>query len=200
MRAYLRSHLASPPSQALLRQIPEYLELGEGVWYSIGERSDGTWLVFHVGAGDPDHALPARQHFRKDSASDGRAVEDAAFDRMRNTRGSLVDRFCKDQAATGQPSNPTSSWAEVMRRAGTELEPDTDDEDGEGEGNGLELVDEEDLDEEVDDEAHELGRECGAEEVEVAPDGPAAPLPILDPATIRGVWSDAANANANACH
>ena len=167
--------------EALLRQIPEYVELGEGVWYSRATRSGKEVLVFHVGADDPDHALPARQHFRSQSARDGRALEEAAFERMRRAPGSLVAAFCSGGVAAAP--RPTSVWAELLRRAERTVEPDTDDEDDE--------------DDDDDDALHAEARELvgdGDDDVEVAPAGPSAPLSILDADTVSGVWSDAAGA------
>ena len=47
------------------------------MWYSVTKRVERDVLVFHVGASDPDHALPKRQHFRSHSAKDGCAAEGA---------------------------------------------------------------------------------------------------------------------------
>ena len=70
-RLELDERFLGPELEALLRQIPEYLELGEGTWYSVTKRAQRYVLVFHVGSSDPNHALPARQHFRSHSAKDG---------------------------------------------------------------------------------------------------------------------------------
>lgn len=70
-RLELDSRFHGSELEALLRQIPEYLELGEGVWYSVIKRAERDVLVFHVGTRDPDPVLPAPQNFRSHSAMDG---------------------------------------------------------------------------------------------------------------------------------
>jgi hypothetical protein len=70
-RLELDERFFGPELEALLRQIPEYVELGEGVWYSVIRRGGQDVIEFHVGKNDPDHVLPAPQHFRSHSAKDG---------------------------------------------------------------------------------------------------------------------------------
>jgi hypothetical protein len=70
-RLELDERFFGPELEALLRQIPEYLVLGEGTWYSVEKRAERDVVVFHVSARDPDHALPARQHFRSHAEKDG---------------------------------------------------------------------------------------------------------------------------------
>jgi len=55
-RLELDERFLGPELEALLRQIPEYLELGEGTWYSVTKREQSDVLIFHVGSSDPDHA------------------------------------------------------------------------------------------------------------------------------------------------
>ena len=173
--------------EALLRQIPEYLELGEGVWYSVSSREGHDVLVFHVGAKDVDHVLPERQHFGNNSAAYGRAIEDAAFERMRRVPDNLFSRYC-DASSPGPASRGVSAaWEEVLRRAQATTNPIEEDED-EDEDDGVGAGD----DDELEDEAHELADDDDVD-VDVAPSNPAPPLAILEPASLSGTWRIATN-------
>ena len=184
-RLELDERFLGPELEALLRQIPEYLELGEGTWYSVTKREQSDVLIFHVGSSDPDHALPAPQHFRSHSAKDGKNLEDKAFEAMVRIPGNLFHRFCTTSATP-----PPSLWADVLRRAQPDaepIEPDTDDEEDE-----FEFEDEATTSSPLEDEADALAGDEG--EVDVAPAGPIAPLRVLDIDQLSGVWSDASGA------
>jgi hypothetical protein len=70
-RLELDERFQGPELEALLCQIPEYAELGEGAWYSLVKRDGRDVIIWNVGKSDPDQALPAQQHFRSHSAKDG---------------------------------------------------------------------------------------------------------------------------------
>ena len=192
-RLELDDRFLGPGLEALLRQVPEYLELGEGVWYSVISRGNAPVLVFHVGASDADHVLPARQHFRSHSAGDGRRLEEEAFERYSHTQGNLVQRFCTTADETN--AAPTNLWADLLRtRDGAR-----NGEEGQHGEEGQPGFEQETDDEEEEDEDEEARIEAEARElvddddegavVHVAPKGPAEPLPILDLATTAGSWS-----------
>jgi len=161
-RVELDERFLDPSLESLLRQLGEYVELGEGTWYSVVTRDEKTYLSWHVGADDQRHARPALQSFATHSAADGRAIEDAAFERYQLAPGNLVERFCR-------AARPTT-WRDVRSVWGQRVEPDSDDEDAE---------DEHDEDE-LDAEAEHLGDGADAADVDVAPTMAARALRVLD--------------------
>ena len=195
-RLELDSRFHGTGLESLLRAVPEYLELGEGVWYSVKSRGEEEVIVFHVGVDDPDHALPTRQHFRSQSAHNGRTLEEAAFKRMQADPTSLV-KYMKASTASASPTK--SAWSEALRHAlgAAAVEADTDDEDDEvdeaQQDEAAELAELADAgdDGDVDAELADAGDDGVGVDVDIAPASCAAPLEILEPDTLAGVWSDA---------